>query len=274
MSEILDHWGLALCCRSSPPWLLYKGTKSDSPEGGGFHHGQRFPKGTVEARFGGASLALKKTRKNSTFPIFPNGLPLISFQAWTVFFFAIWVPTYGHSQSLVSTERLNQTKRGFWCFWAPWKMQSCQIPLARRAVVRRCMSNLFELWQFRDIIEVWNTSLLRPLLLFTTLWMLNGLNDALMEYTTNWNPSPWCRRIGPKTGQSWDIFFQYKNQQTSRDCPGIGSAWYRFCHSTPQILTLLSQKEFGNVWSKQIKSSKPETCLAYTELKSLRFLDP
>ena len=62
----------------------------------------------------------------------------------------------------------------------------------------------------RDIIEVWNTSLLRPLLLFTTLWMLNGLNDALMEYTTNWNPSPWCRRIGPKTGQSWDIFFNIR----------------------------------------------------------------
>ena len=54
--------------------------------GGGFHHGQRFPKGTLDARFGGATLALKKTRKNSTFPFFPNGLPLISFQTWTVFF--------------------------------------------------------------------------------------------------------------------------------------------------------------------------------------------
>ena len=92
-----------------------------------------------------------------------------------------------------------------------------------------------------------------------TEWCTHGIHNKLESKSMM---PPDRSKDWPKLGH----FFQYKNQQTSRDCPGIGSAWYRFCHSTPQILTLLSQKEFGNVWSKQIKSSKAETCLAYTEL--------
>ena len=122
----------------------------------------------------------------------------------------------------------------------------------------------------------------RPLLFLTTLWMPNGLNDALMiiiiqqagiqVHGTSWSPSPWCRR-GPKTGQSWDTLFNVQNQHPEI-ASWLWSTWSCFCHNNPEILMLLRQKEFGHVWCKDIKSSKPETWLAYTELTSLRFLDP